>query len=111
MWEKELLVKKLVFQLAWVLFPNWQVHSQLVLMQSPEEEINSVLISFLSSSFSVDDHYFSAQRLALPAWGGRVDSPSKRDSAQARKMPKNAPRTPSRVHALFGGTGRRLLIL
>ena len=29
-----------------------------------------------------------AQRLALPAWGGRVDSPSKRESAEAKKMPK-----------------------
>src|SRR6266508_5234275 len=45
----------------------------------------------------------AAQRLALPAWGGRVDSPSKRESAQARKMQKNAARTPSRVHALLGG--------
>ena len=26
-----------------------------------------------------------AQRLALPAWGGRVDSPSKRDTAEAKK--------------------------
>jgi hypothetical protein len=46
----------------------------------------------------------AAQRLALPAWGGSVDSPSKRDSTEARKMPKNAVRTPSRVHALLGGS-------
>jgi hypothetical protein len=32
-----------------------------------------------------------------------VDSLSKRDSAKARKMPKNAARTPSRVHALLAG--------
>src|SRR5688572_12318358 len=44
----------------------------------------------------------AAQRLALPAWGGRVDSPSKRESVKARKSPKNAARTPSRVHALLG---------
>ena len=44
----------------------------------------------------------AAQRLALPAWGGRVDSPSKRESAPARKMLKNAARTPSRVHAVLG---------
>jgi hypothetical protein len=29
-----------------------------------------------------------AQRFALPAGGGRVDPPSKRDSAAAREMPK-----------------------
>ena len=32
-----------------------------------------------------------------------MDSPSKRDSAQARKMHKNAGPTPSRVHAVLGG--------
>src|SRR5215211_3101521 len=45
----------------------------------------------------------AAQWLALPAWGGRVDSPSKRESAEAKKKLKNAARTPSRVHALLGG--------
>lgn len=44
-----------------------------------------------------------AQRPALPAWGGRVESPSKRDSTEARNMPKNAAPTTSRVHALLGG--------
>jgi len=33
-----------------------------------------------------------------------VDSPSKRDSAEARKMLKNAGPTPSRVHALLDPT-------
>jgi hypothetical protein len=32
-----------------------------------------------------------------------VDSPPKRDSAEARNMPKNAARTPSRVHAVLAG--------
>jgi hypothetical protein len=39
----------------------------------------------------------SAQRLALAAVGGRVDSLSKREKPKATKMPENAPRTPSRV--------------
>ena len=30
----------------------------------------------------------TAQRLALPAWGGSVESPSKRDSAEAKKKLK-----------------------
>ena len=46
--------------------------------------------------------FAAAQRLALPAWGGSVDAPSKRDSAKAGKMPKNAGPTPSRVHAVLG---------
>jgi hypothetical protein len=37
--------------------------------------------------FNYYDHR-NAQRLALPACGGRGDSPSKRDSAKARKMPE-----------------------
>jgi len=44
----------------------------------------------------------ATQRLALPAWGGSVDPPSKRDSAEARKKLRNAVRTPSRVHAVLG---------
>jgi hypothetical protein len=36
-----------------------------------------------------------------------VDSPAKRDSAEARKKPKNAVRTPSRVHALLGALYER----
>jgi hypothetical protein len=30
----------------------------------------------------------AGQRFALPAWGGRVDSPSKRETAEARNMIK-----------------------
>jgi hypothetical protein len=33
-------------------------------------------------------HEAAAQRRALPAWGGRVDSPSKWDSAEAGKILK-----------------------
>src|SRR5215208_1999829 len=45
---------------------------------------------------------------ALPAWSGKVDSPSKRESAEAQKMPKNAVRTAtaSRVHAVLGAAFR-----
>lgn len=45
----------------------------------------------------------ATQRLALPAWGGRVDSLSKRKKPKARKLPKNAARTHRQVHALLGG--------
>jgi hypothetical protein len=51
---------------------------------------------------SISNPTLAAQRRALPAWGGRVDSPSKRDSAAARELPKNAWPTPSRVHAVLG---------
>ena len=33
-------------------------------------------------------HFGAAQRCALPAWGGRVDSLSKREKLKARKGPK-----------------------
>jgi len=45
----------------------------------------------------------SAQRLALLAVGGSVDSLSKRKKLKARKLPKNAPRTHRQVHAVLGG--------
>ena len=45
----------------------------------------------------------AAQRLALPAWGGRVDSLSKRESAKARKMPKKRGAYPKSGHAVLGG--------
>ena len=34
--------------------------------------------------------------------GGSADSPPKRRKLQARKMPENAARTPSRLHAVLG---------
>jgi hypothetical protein len=44
---------------------------------------------------------FAAQRSALAAVGGRVDSPSKRKQLQAAKMPKNAARTHRQLHAVL----------
>jgi len=42
--------------------------------------------------FLIFSNYFvlqgTAQRLALAAWGWSVDSPSKREKLQARKMPR-----------------------
>ena len=37
---------------------------------------------------NVPPQNYAAQRSALPAWGGSVNSPSKRDSPQARKVLK-----------------------
>ena len=51
------------------------------------------------------------QRLALAAWGGRVDSLSKRKNSKPRKMPENAARTPSRLHAVLGSMTPDLLSL
>ena len=47
----------------------------------------------------------AAQRLALAAVGGRVDSLSKREKPKARKMPKNAARTHRQLHALLESQG------
>ncbi len=47
-------------------------------------------------------NYLTAQRLALLAVGGRVDSLSKREKLKARKLPKNAARTHRQVHAVLG---------
>lgn len=51
----------------------------------------------------------TAQRRALLAVGGRVDSLSKRKKPKARKLPKNAPRTHRQVHAVLGGVSTSLL--
>lgn len=39
---------------------------------------------------------------ALAAWGGSVDSSSKRKRRKPRKRLENAARTPSRLHAALG---------
>lgn len=44
-----------------------------------------------------------AERPALAAVGGGVDSSSKRKEPKARQMPKNAARTHRQLHALLGG--------
>jgi hypothetical protein len=43
----------------------------------------------------------AAQRSALAAVGGRVDSPSRREQPKARKMLKNARPTHRQLHALL----------
>ena len=45
----------------------------------------------------------AAERRALLAVGGSVDSLSKREKLKARKLPKNAPRTHRQVHAVLAG--------
>jgi hypothetical protein len=44
----------------------------------------------------------AAQRLALAAVGGRVESPSKRKQLKARKSSKNAVRPHRQLHAVLG---------
>ena len=73
--------------------------------ETRRNEVGTLLAFFI---FLISFHVFrpNAQRFALPAWGGRVDSPSKRIPPKLGKCSKNAVHTPSRVHALLGAVLR-----
>jgi hypothetical protein len=62
-------------------------------------DAGAILLCFHASCL----HFLPAPNGSRYPLGEGRDSPSKRDSAEARKMPKNAGPTPSRVHAVLGG--------